>query len=366
MMKTGTFPIFLILCSLTFACTDENPNQSGNGGPGTGGGTGSNDWLVPSNEVFGGGPGKDGIPALETPEMISAAAATYLRDDDLVIGFRSGNDVRAYSHKVLDWHEIINDDVNGTALAVTYCPLTGTAIGWDRNISGGTTTFGVSGLLYNTNLIPYDRLTDSNWSQIRLDCVNGNLIGEKIKTIALVETTWRTWKEMYPNTTVVSTNTGFSRDYQRYPYFSGARDYRIDPFLIFPIDSDDSRLERKARVHGVIENGEAKVYNIADLNSDITVIEDSHLSLPIVVVGSSSKNFAVSFERNLSDGTQLSFTALQNQLPLIMEDNEGNKWDVFGEAISGPRQGEKLKSTESFIGYWFSWGAFYENATIYN
>ncbi|MGI9543245.1 MAG: DUF3179 domain-containing (seleno)protein, partial [Cyclobacteriaceae bacterium] len=156
MMKTGTYHTLLILCALAFACTEESPNQTG--GPGTGGGSGgnSNDWLVPSNEVLGGGPGKDGIPALETPEMISVAQATYLRDDDLVIGFRSGIDVRAYSHKVLDWHEIINDDVNGTAIAVTYCPLTGTAIGWDRNISGGTTTFGVSGLLYNTNLIPYD------------------------------------------------------------------------------------------------------------------------------------------------------------------------------------------------------------------
>ncbi|MGI9543806.1 MAG: DUF3179 domain-containing (seleno)protein, partial [Cyclobacteriaceae bacterium] len=98
----------------------------------------------------------------------------------------------------------------------------------------------------------------------------------------------------------------------------------------------------------------------------IMVIEDNHQSLPIVVVGSSAKNFTVSFERTLGDGTQLSFDALQNQLPLVMEDNEGNKWDVFGEAISGPRQGQKLESTESFIGYWFSWGTFYEDPTIYN
>ena len=88
-------------------------------------------------------------------------------------------------------------------MAITYCPLTGTGIGWNRVISGNTTTFGVSGLLFNTNLIPYDRSTDSNWSQMKLECVNGQLLGETIPTFHVVETTWKTWKTMYPNTMVV-------------------------------------------------------------------------------------------------------------------------------------------------------------------
>jgi len=134
---------------------------------------------------------------------------------NLVIGFAQGDDARAYPHFILDWHEIVNDRVGDIHIAVTYCPLTGTGIGWEREINGSVTTFGVSGLLFNSNLIPYDRNTDSNWSQIRLDCVNGDLIGTEAETHVLVETTWKT---MYPKTLVMSMNTGYNRSYGNYPY----------------------------------------------------------------------------------------------------------------------------------------------------
>jgi hypothetical protein len=102
-------------------------------------------WLIPKNEVFDGGPGKDGIPALTNPETIIPGNASFLSDGDLVLGFASGGQARAYPHRILDWHEIINDDLNGVSVAVIYCPLTGTGIGWDRNLpSGQKTTFGVS------------------------------------------------------------------------------------------------------------------------------------------------------------------------------------------------------------------------------
>ena len=100
---------------------------------------------------------------------------------ELVVGIVIDGHARAYPHKILDWHEIINDKIGNTAFAITYCPLTGTALGWDRTVNGTETTFGVSGLLYNTNLIPYDRLTGSYWSQMLSKSIRGSLSDQYLK-----------------------------------------------------------------------------------------------------------------------------------------------------------------------------------------
>jgi len=213
-------------------------------------------WLIPSDKVEDGGPGKDGIPALDNPNFISSEEVTYLNDSDLVLGLKVGNTVRAYPIPILDWHEIINDEIEGKQIAIVYCPLTGTGIGWDRMVNGNLTTFGVSGLLYNSNIIPYDRSTDSNWSQMLLKAVNGELIGMGIDTYTLFETEWGLWKEMYPEAEVVSTDTGHARNYNSYPYGS----YRTDNRLIFPVTDSDDRRTLKDRVLGVIIDEQAKLY----------------------------------------------------------------------------------------------------------
>lgn len=316
-------------------------------------------WLIPVDEVYDGGPGKDGIPALQNPELISADEANYLENSDLILGIVSGDDIIAYPHKILDWHEIVNADLDKVRVAINYCPLTGTGIGWDRYVNGTYTTFGVSGLLYNSNLILYDRASDSNWSQIRLDCVYGELAGTKAETHSLIETTWATWKTMYPYTKVVSTNTGHSRNYNRYPY----GDYKNNEVLFFPLDPLDERLNLKERVHGVILNNKAKVYRFNSFSSSNTIIIDNFESKDLIIAGNSEKNFIISFINDIDNS--LAFEPLHNELPVIMTDNEGNKWNVWGEAVDGPREGEKLTPTTSFMGYWFSWGAFYPNALIY-
>jgi hypothetical protein len=209
-------------------CDDENPV----GGLPGGNSSQNGEWLIPVSEVRDGGPGKDGIPALSNPKFISLDKVDYFLDNELVIGFVDGDKNRAYPHSILDWHEIVNDRVGSVDISVTYCPLTGTWICWDRKIIGKVTTFGVSGLLYNSNLIPYDRETDSNWSQIGLQCVNGPLVGTEAVTIGVVETKWGTWKKIYPESKVLSTNTGYNRGYGFYPY----GDYRADhAYLLFPV-----------------------------------------------------------------------------------------------------------------------------------
>jgi hypothetical protein len=195
-----------------------------------------------------------------------------------VIGIKVDNTVKAYPHQVMDWHEITNDQVANEAVAITYCPLTGTAIGWDREVNGDVTEFGVSGLLFRNNLIPYDRNSDSRWSQMQLRSVAGELSQTNIATIDLVETSWATWKQMYPESEVLTKETGFSRDYGGFAYGS---DYSTnDSNILFPIQNSDNRLPNKDRVHGVIaqqpanQQALAKAYPINNFGDQITVIND--------------------------------------------------------------------------------------------
>ena len=358
-MRQSLFMGFLCSFMFLWGC-DEEPDNNGNGSSiGSGGQQG---WSIPLDEVFDGGPGKDGIPALEEPEFISAGAADYLSDDDLVLGFLHGGEARAYPHDILDWHEIINDQVGDVSISITYCPLTGTGIGWNREINGNVTTFGVSGLLYNSNLIPYDRATDSNWSQMRLDCVNGKLKGSEVETFPLIETSWLTWKEMYPTTLVVSENTGHNRDYGGYPYGN----YRTsDSYLIFPVANEDDRIPNKERVLGILQSGSIRVYRFSAFADTVTVISDKLEGRDFVIVGNSEDNFMLAFHNDPGDGSILSFSAVQGQYPVVMTDGEGNMWDVNGMAVAGPRKDSRLGIASSFMGYWFSFAAFYPDLTIY-
>jgi hypothetical protein len=353
-MKTITG--FLAGLILLIGCQEEdmaqNPNNSGNNENNN---PNSTEWLIPENEVRDGGPGKDGIPAIDNPDFISPSAINYLSDEDLVLGFADGNDVRTYPHPVLDWHEIINDDTPNYSIAVIYCPLTGTGIGWNREIDGNKTTFGVSGLLYNSNIIPYDRATDSNWSQLLLKSVNGKHAGKEAKTFNLVETFWKTWKATYPNSKVVSTKTGYNRNYGRYPYGS----YKTSNNLIFPIANNDPRLQPKERVLTVIIDGDAKAFHYGRLEGSNNLFYNTFKDVELVISGNKNANLMVAYNRVLADGTELDFQYLPNQLPALMKDTEGTTWDVFGRAIDGPRIGEKLRTVPQMMGYWFAFAAFY-------
>jgi len=349
----------ILAISIFYACTspDQNP-------PGNQGNMGSSpDWLIPQGLVFDGGPGKDGIPALSNPAFVSLDQALYMSDDDLVIGFNNNGEYRAYPHGILDWHEIVNDDVLGIKIAVTYCPLTGSGIGWDRDFDGVETTFGVSGLLYNTNLIPYDRNTDSNWCQISLQCVNGTLKGQTASTFHIIETTWKTWKELFPDSKVISQNTGFSRNYAQYPY----GDYKTnDSRLLFPVNSDDNRLSAKEKVLTVIEKGKAKVYRFSEFENGTSLIEDSFEGSDFLILGNKTKNYLIAFRPYLNNEKR-SFSILVNQnTASIFEDDLGNHYDLLGNVVSGPDKDAKLRSSRSFMAYWFSVPAFYPNTEIFN
>ena len=220
-------------------------------------------WAIPTNTIFQ-ATGLDAIISLQNPAFeeytLKQTEEFYLKDTDLVIGLSVNGEIKAYPHIVLDWHEIINDDIGGVPLAVTYCPLTGTGKIWDRKLSdGSSTTFGVSGFLYNSNIMPFDRATNSIWTQLDNKCVNGELINEEVEVYPFVETTWATWKTLFPRPVILTEDTGGGRNYQEYPY----GDYRTNhDFLAFPVSVDDDRLPRKERVYGIIADGKAKVYRM--------------------------------------------------------------------------------------------------------
>jgi len=340
--------MFLMACNSSSDPIDENPNNGNNDGN-------TSEWLIPISEVRDGGPGRDGIPSLDNPIFISSTSVSYLDDDDLVIGIVNNGEVKVYPHLILDWHEVVNDEIGGEAFVISYCPLTGTAFGWKNQNS----TFGVSGLLYNANLILYDRVTNSNWSQLSLQCVNGELIGSVPETISVIETNWRIMKKLYPNISVLSLNTGFSRSYGVYPY----GDYRTNnDSFIFPVNVLNSALPNKERVFVVIDDGISKVFRFSDFNSGVT-IKNTFNGKTFLIIGNGEVFNA--FELN---GSLLSLTyeyMFDGRSESFFKDNEGNEWNISGKSISGPRTGQTMIPAKSVVSYWFAIAAFYPNPEFF-
>lgn len=228
--------------------------------------SGNAEWLIPPEFVFQAS-ARDAIQSVDAPQFIEYRERDfqdgnfYVKPDDLIVGYFYNDEIKAYPHPLLDWHEIVNDEIHGVPVSVVYCPLTGTGSIWDRRTSSGTTTFGVSGLLYNNNIVPYDRLTESYWTQLDEKCVSGELIGETVSRLRSVETSWRTWISIFFKTEVITTETGFGKPYGEYPYGSYKTNHELIPY---PLTYTDKRVPAKERVHCIIVNDKARVYRFGD------------------------------------------------------------------------------------------------------
>ena len=199
--------------------------------------------------TISGGVTKDGIPSIDEPSFLDASVAA-LPDGEIVFGVVRGDDVRAYPQRILVHHEIVNDRLDGVPVSVTYCPLTGTVLGFER----GATTFGVSGTLVNSNLVMYDRATDSRWPQVLATAIEGPLEGRALREFEVVWTTWGRWRRRHPGTEVLSEDTGYARNYGIDPYGSYTPTvrgyYNRESTMFDPLATDD-RLGTKAVVVGV-------------------------------------------------------------------------------------------------------------------
>lgn len=225
---------------------------------------------IPANEIHRGGPPRDGIPAIDDPEFIHANKAWHVKTSQRVLGLMLNGVSKAYPISIMNWHEIVNDVFGDEKVVVTFCPLCGTGVAFSARAGGRTLNFGVSGLLYNSDVLLYDRETESLWSQLLTRAVSGPLLGTPLTLVALEHTTWADWRKRHPDTLVLSTNTGYARDYTRDPY-AGYEDSRG---IYFPVAHRDPRYHPKERVLGIEVSGKYKAYPFAELSRTDGLVQD--------------------------------------------------------------------------------------------
>ncbi len=223
--------------------------------------------LIPPSAILSGGVPEDGIPAILDPRFVSSGQARYLRDNDVVVGFEHNGDARAYPLRILVWHEVVNDTVRGLPIAVTYCPLCGTAMVFDRRAGGAERSFGVSGLLYNSDVLLYDHQTNSLWSQLMTKSVAGPGAGTALRWLPAEQVSWKAWRKANPGGYVLSTETGFANNYSSTTPYQG---YGNTGRLMFPVPTYRNELRNKEWVAGILLNGTAMAYPLAKLPAGIT------------------------------------------------------------------------------------------------
>ncbi len=226
--------------------------------------------LIPANEILSGGPPRDGIPAINDPKFLPADNAHHLQPADPVLGIVRNGVAKAYPLSILNLHEVVNDRFNGEGVVITFCPLCGSGMAYSAKIDGRTHTFGVSGLLYNSNVLLYDRQTESLWSQLMAQAVSGPMKGTRLHSLPLSHTTWKEWRTRHPDTLALSPDTGYARDYSRNPY----QEYLHSRSIWFPVGHTSKRYHPKEQVMGVEIDGRFKAYPFVELGKTSGMFDD--------------------------------------------------------------------------------------------
>ncbi|QLH04957.1 hypothetical protein C5F49_06220 [Nitrosopumilus oxyclinae] len=311
---------------------------------------------IPLDKIKGGGPPKDGIPSIDDPVFAEIRNSDFMSDSDTVIGLEINGEVKAYPIFILVWHEIVNDRVGDVPVSVTYCPLCYTNQVFERIINGQEVEFGTSGKLYNSNLLMYDRFTESYWSQALGIAVKGELTGYKLNLIPFDVITWGDWKKLHPDTLVLTTDTGYIRSYSTDPYGN----YYTEPRIMFPVEHRDDRLNPKEIIIGFNQDNIYKAYKQNDIESKI-LINDFIGDAPIMLVSLFSEN-SRAFERTVN-GNTLDFVYDDGK---IIDMQTNSEWNYDGLSISGENIGMQLKRMPIEPGFWFEWVAFHPQTLVYD
>lgn len=278
---------------------------------------------IPLEEILSGGPPKDGIPPIDNPKFISVDEADkWLKDDEPGISFSRGNTHRFYPYQILVWHEIVNDTVEGERILVTYCPLCLTGFVSDPLVKGERVEFGTSGKLWKSNLVMYDRKTDSLWSQVLGEAVVGEMTGTKLKNVPSDQIRYVNWKKQFPNGQVLSRDTGAARFYGSSPYGDYFSVTNLSLSLAKPTDT---RLPNDAFVFGIVVNSKAKAYNVESVKTKGTVLD-------------------------VFEGTKL----------ILRYDKELDVVRMFKTLPDG-----KEERINPFSSFWFSWVAVHPDTELY-
>jgi hypothetical protein len=346
------------------ACSDLDTTNT-TPAPDPGGRVGDAVCQLPDSLFADGGLSANAIPALTGPRMVGPEdpGLGYLDDDSRVLGVVIDGQPRDYPHNILWWHEIVNERVGGVAYAVTFCPLTGSGIVFDRGTMGNSPDLGVSGLLFANNLVTYDRETGRLVGpQLAVEGRCGDFTGIQPTLLPVMETSWRRWKRLHPRTTVVSEVTGHRRNYRIYPY--GDYDIKTNPILLFPMAIDRTR-PAKERVLGVrtADGGVGYPFDeLAELGA-LGVVEESFDGRPAAVFWEAREGgTAVAYDRRVA-GEVLTFEAVRDGYRDVQT---GSLWDLAGRAVAGPLEGSSLDGIGSaYVAFWFAWKHFQPRSRIW-
>ncbi len=330
--------------------------------------------TVPYDDILSGGPPKDGIPAIDEPKHVGIDEADgWLEPQEPVILVEVEGDARAYPIQILTWHEIVNDTIGDVPVTVTFCPLCNTGIAFERTFDGQVLDLSTTGRLRFSNLIMYDRQTETWWQQATGEAIAGEYAGRQLTFMPASMVSWADFKAAHPDGLVLSRDTGHNRDYGRNPY-GGYDDVSRSPFLYTGPDTPDA-LPAMARVMTVELNDETVAYPYEVLQ-EARVVNDTVGGVPIVVLwapgtasalddstvaGGQDVGAATTFSREF-DGQTLTF-ALDGES--IVDEQTGSEWDVLGQAVSGPAAGSELAPIVSINHFWFSWAAFRPETRVY-
>ena len=325
------------------------------------------------SELISGGPPKDGIPAIDRPNFISIAeAGKWLGGNEPVIALEVEGEARAYPLQILIWHEIVNDEIKGVPVAVTFCPLCYSAIAFDRRVDGRTLSFGVSGMLRHSDMVMYDRATESWWQQFTGEAIVGDLTGRKLRQLPAQIVSFKQFIEAHPESKVLSRETGYRRDYGRNPYV-GYDDASVSPFLYR--GKQDSRLRPMEKIVAVEIGGKFKAYPYS-ITRKSRVIHDQIRSQELVVfhaegaasaldaseIGRSRDVGATGVFEPQVDGRRLQFRYENGQ---FVDAETGSRWNVLGQAASGEMKGKQLRRITHGDYFAFAWLAFRPDTEIF-
>ncbi len=331
------------------------------------------DPLINLDDLLSGGPPPDGIPSIDEPSFDPAAEVEWLEDDEPLLSLTVGEETRGYPLGILTWHEIVNDTIGGTPVAVTYCPLCNSGVAFERTVDGEVTTFGVSGRLYADNLVMFDRATESLWPQLTGTASVGARTGTQLESIPMGTVGWAQFRAEHPDALVLNRDTGHERDYGNNPYVGYDEDVNSEP--IFPLPgASDPRLPPKERVVGVGAGDNAIAVRRTDLaDAGVTRVQVGadpvtlwHLPGQVTALGG----------REIADGREIGTVAAfdprvgAQELEFVADDGvitdrgTGSQWSVFGRAVAGSLEGEILAPVVHLDTFWFAWVAFQPATTL--
>ena len=312
-----------------------------------------------SGTYIRGCPEWDCFPSVDRPRFLSVSEAEGVwADNEDVIGLSYGGVTKAYPLKIVDYHHIVNDWFGDEPIAVTRCALCDTSVAYKREVKGSETEFGVVGTLLDSCLVMYDRATNTSWVQMSGDAIEGELVGENIESIEVEHTTWGEWKALYPDSLILSRNTGFFKAYEtNVMEVSG---YTTSEEIHYPIRSLDTRLHPKEIVFGVLVDGESRAYTKWAV-SRADVINDRLGGEDLVVLYDLESDLVRFFSRNLG-GRVLSF---EKRADGFFDKETGSRWNFEGVAVSGEYQGRSLDRVYALESYWFSWAVYHPETDLF-